>query len=148
MKSTCLCLALCVLVGGAAGQDASKPDLSTPEKAIDSFVAAFNRNNAALAAGCVQGGGSDRAALEELQRLDRLPFNHVETSVFSYRDVHVQVDGDSATVALHLSLGAQVPGHETIPIGAIDDHVKLHREGTTWKIVPADLDAVMAWSRR
>lgn len=122
--------------------ETSKPDLTTPEKTLQTFVAAVSKNETLIAASCVEGAvASD--ALNELHRLENLPFNTVGQTIFGFTDLRIAAQGDSATATLIPTIESRVNDKTIDKMPRIpSEQLKLRRKGTEWKIVPEDLETV------
>lgn len=123
-------------------QSATPLDLSTPQKTLESFVAAFNAHDLNQAVRCIlwaQPDSKERAAMQS-----GFAKNKVALSI---RGLRVETTGDDATVRLmatfhYSNIGIRLESG----VGGIGDaedtyfsQVRLHRQSETWMIVPDDL---------
>jgi hypothetical protein len=121
-----LALALAGLVRPVtSAPDAPKPDLSSPEAAVRSFVLASNRLEAEAAL-CVQGARIDPVLLEWAKEARKQPEIRFQLTVLQ---VKAEVTGDTAVAEVSTEVVAGGPLK-------MQDTLKLRREGVEWKIVP------------
>ena len=133
-----LLLALLACVGwqNIPKSDAPKPNLTTPEKTLQSFVAAVSKKETLAAASCVEGAESS-ANLLELQKIENLTFHVVQKMVFGFSDLHIETKDDMATALLVPTIEIQVDGKTVDKMPPIPaEHLTLRRKGSEWKIVP------------
>jgi prepilin-type processing-associated H-X9-DG protein len=108
-------------------QAAGKPDLSTPEKAVHSFVVALDEWRLAAAAACVV-GEDDVPMLDSMEpELGRVMKDPLALSI---KDVKSVITGSEATVTCTVQL--TTPGVNR----SFQDTVPLRRVGGQWLIVP------------
>jgi prepilin-type processing-associated H-X9-DG protein len=113
----------------------SKIDLTTPAKAIESFLLAVSSHNDLAASLCVV-GGKPSPSLNQLQRLDNLFYYHVESTGFASRSIQAKIDGGKATATLKVAMVASLNGREFFRSPETEDRVELQHVGADWKIVP------------
>ncbi|HVF10141.1 MAG TPA: hypothetical protein VNA16_05025 [Abditibacteriaceae bacterium] len=118
--------ALYLLLGSAAGAHARQPDLSSPQAAVRSFIAALNHADLNQAAACVAGAEPSTAFSRAQQNLKR------DKVTFSISDLKIETKGNNATATLQL--GTSVP-RSTNELNE-PSRLRLHREKIGWKIVP------------
>jgi RNA polymerase sigma factor (sigma-70 family) len=108
-----------------------RPDLSTPEATVRSFLAALNRADLKGAVAFVDGGRPGNAAtwIEEMM--------HQQGYSYACSDLHVKVEGDVAAVRATTSLRSTTRGGRAI-IGSKEEELRLRREGRDWRIVPGE----------
>lgn len=108
---------------------ATKPDLSSPEKATRSFIAAANANRFEEAALCVDGASpnADFTPLRELMKQER---PNISLAMFSS-----SINGDRAVLKAKVSVkSGKSQQSQTGTIALV-------RRGARWLMVPADLKA-------
>lgn len=125
-----LVLALVVAAPQAAP---TKPDLSTPEAAVRSFVSSFFSGEVRRAGMCVMGVAQDPRLAAAEQQMKVVPVKPADRPVVA--DVKATVNGESAT--------AHVTYATPLPRGTAEaEDVTLRRFNGEWKIVPLDAAAL------
>jgi prepilin-type processing-associated H-X9-DG protein len=128
-RSIITALTASILLLTTATAYAQKPDLSTPEKTVRSFVAALNQGDLNWMTRCVLGGKLDPALASDLQRQMK-----ASPVTFTIGSLKVESKGNSATVSVQTIARERKSGREN----SFSDRVTLRRMGAEWKIVPAD----------
>jgi len=129
--------ALCVLLLSTAGADA-RPNLSSPQATVRSFVAALNKYDFKQAALCVAGARPSTAlsGLEQSLKRDKV--------TFSISNLTVKTSGNNATAALRVRMNTRWPAKNN---PNEPSRLRLHREKTGWKIVSGDRSVLAAPER-
>ena len=117
---------------------AQKPDLSTPEKTVGSFLTAINASDLRGAAGLVQ-GTSAKAVTAAFEREWRDLTGGVK---FTLSDFRAQLGGTSASASFELTYQNPATGKTT----TVPDRVHLRRTKNEWRIVPGAADSLSSGS--
>ncbi len=102
----------------------TRPNLSSPEKSVRSFVAALNASRFEDAAGCVD-GASPRADFNEFRQM----WNKEKLGV-ALSDLKVTLQGNKAVVAVRATFRSRA--HSTVQRG----NISLVRRDGNWLLVP------------
>lgn len=123
-------------------QNAPKPDLSTPEKAVQSFVAAFNKLDFQVAAQCVVGGRYTPLFNEVRKQLQPMIASLKGQPLLSVRDLKAELKGDDASVTATVIVAEPKP-ETALPMHHLSyrrdvtqtEKIPLKRAGQDWQIV-------------
>ena len=128
----------------ATAQVATPLDLSTPQKTLESFVAAFNAHDLERAARCIlwaQPGSKARAKMQIESAKSR--------ESFSLRRLRVETAGEEATVRMmavfqlgNIDLGDRNQVWNQVETQGEFSQVRLHHQQDSWKIVPDSSNAI------
>lgn len=117
------------------GQEASKPDLSTPETTLRAFVAAFNTLDFKKATVCIIGAKST-PKLDALET--EMKHGGLKKALLSINALEVKTEKDTATAHIRLTgsfSGDKPPGDKTV---TREEDISLRQVDEEWKIVPGD----------
>ncbi|MDB6151684.1 MAG: hypothetical protein JWL90_137, partial [Chthoniobacteraceae bacterium] len=116
----------------AIAPSAAELDLSNPDAAVKSFIAALNRADLITAAQCVQGGANGGRSILTA----RFEQGHPR---FAISGVNIAIQGEKATATIaevNVSVTAS-PKATAAEDKMKDEQLSLQREGGSWKIVSA-----------